>query len=120
MKFRLKGLGITLLVIFTLTVPMLAVHATPDGAELLAACKHSLEEGFSDIEGMMCTWYVTPCDCDYDKNNDIPRVCLPASTDIDALAREVITGLIAQPELQELNADIAANTILIRNYPCDN
>ena len=44
---------------------------------------------------------------------------MPPSPDVDALAHEVITGLIAQPELQELSADIAANTILIRNYPCD-
>ena len=93
--------------------------ADPSGAELLTACEQSLMKGFSGTEGMMCTWYVTPCDCDHEKNSDIPRVCLPASPDIDALAHEVATGLIAQPELLEKNADFAANTILIRKYPCD-
>jgi len=93
--------------------------ADPSGAELLTACEQSMMKGFSGMKGMMCTWYVTPCDCNYGNENELPRVCLPPSPDIDALAHEVITGLIAQPELQELNADIAANTILIRNYPCD-
>ena len=50
-------------------------------------------KGFPDAEGMMCTWYVTPCDCFQNADSEVPRVCLPLSPDIAVLAREVINGL---------------------------
>ena len=92
--------------------------ADPSGAKLLTACEQSLVNGFTGIEGMMCTWYVTPCDCDYSKGSETPRVCLPPSPDIEALAREVTAGLRAQPDLQGKGANIAAGLILTRIYPC--
>jgi len=94
------------------------VFAAPNGKDLLVACEHALDKGFTDAEGMMCTWYVTPCDCYYSVDSEIPRVCLPPAPDVAALAREVADGLAATPELLEKTADVAAGTILKRNYPC--
>ncbi len=96
----------------------ISVFATPNGKDLLTACEHALDKGFSDAEGMMCTWYVTPCDCFHSEDSEIPRVCLPASPDVAALAREVTEGLAATPELLGKTADVAAGTILKQNYPC--
>ena len=84
----------------------------------MSACEHSLTKGFTGTEGMMCTWYVTPCDCFHSEDSEIPRVCLPPAPDVDALAREVIEGLASRPELLEKSADVAAGTILEKTYPC--
>ena len=102
-----------LLLFFVSTV----VFAIPNGKDLLAACEHSLDKGFSGTEGMMCTWYVTPCDCFHDDNSEVPRVCLPPVPDRDALAREVTEGLAATPELLEKSADVAAGVILGKSFP---
>ncbi len=107
-------LFLSLLLFFVSTM----VFATPNGKDLLAACEHSLDKGFSGTEGMMCTWYVTPCDCFHDDNSEIPRVCLPPVPDINALAREVTKGLAATPELLEKSADVAAGVILGKSFPC--
>jgi len=96
----------------------ISVFATPNGRDLLAACEDALDKGFSDAEGMMCTWYVTPCDCFHGEDSEIPRVCLPPSPDVAVLAREVTGGLATSPELLDETADVAAGTILKRNYPC--
>jgi hypothetical protein len=93
--------------------------AAPSGKELLAACEQSLEDGFDGIAGQMCTWYVTPCDCDYGNKPDMPRVCLPASVPVEMLARDVVDGLSDQPGLQQKDADIATALILSRTYPCN-
>ena len=103
---------------FTLLFISTSLFATPNGRDLLAACEHSLDKGFSGAEGMMCTWYVTPCGCFHSKDSEIPRVCLPSSPDVNALAREVAEGLSATPELLDKNADVAAGTILKENFPC--
>lgn len=66
----------------------------------------------------MCTWYVTPCDCSHGENSEIARVCLPSDSDIDALSREVTEGLATTPELLGESADVAAETILQKTYPC--
>lgn len=95
-----------------------SVFAAPNGKDLLAACEHALDNGFTDTEGMMCTWYVTPCDCFHSVDSEIPRVCLPLAPDVAALAREVIGGLAATPELLDKTADVAVGTILKENYPC--
>ena len=102
----------------TLLLTSISVFATPNGKDLLTACEHALDKGFSDAEGMMCTWYVTPCDCFHGEDSEIPRVCLPASPDVAALAIEVTEGLAATPELLGKTADVAAGTILKKNYPC--
>lgn len=95
-----------------------STFAAPSGADLLTACENSLVKGFSGEEGMMCTWYVTPCDCDYGQANEVPRVCLPQSPDVEALARTVIAGLAKQTELQAKDASFAAATILSSLYSC--
>jgi len=95
-----------------------SAFAVPNGKDLLTACEHSLDKGFSGAEGMMCTWYVTPCDCFHGADSEIPRVCLPPSPDVTVLAREITEGLAATPELLNKTADVAAGTILKKNYPC--
>lgn len=95
------------------------VMAAPAASELLKACEHSLANGFEGIEGDMCTWYVTPCDCDYGMASDTPRVCLPKSEPVESLAQTVVEGLREQPELHAEDADFAAATILSRIYPCN-
>ncbi len=93
--------------------------ASPTGADVLATCEESLANGFQGITGMMCVWYVTPCDCDYGKDPAIPRVCFPDSMETEALAREVIEGLKSRPELQSKTAELASNSVLATKYPCD-
>lgn len=94
------------------------VCAAPSAADLEAACQQSLNEGFHGNEGMLCTWYVTPCDCDYGKKQEIPRVCLPGTVSVETLANEVMAGLQQQPELKTEDAGFAAALILSRIYPC--
>ncbi len=77
-----------------------------------------MKKGFSGAEGMMCAWYVTPCDCFHSDDSEIPRVCLSSAPDVDVLAREVMEGLIKSPDLLGKSADVAAGTILEKNYPC--
>ena len=93
--------------------------ASPTGADVIAACEQSLANGFQGIRGMMCVWYVTPCDCTYGKEAVVPRVCLPAAKETEALAREVIEGLKLRPELQSLSAELSANSVLADKYPCN-
>lgn len=92
--------------------------AAPAAADLLQACEHSLNNGFAGIEGEMCTWYVTPCDCDFGKENKLPRVCLPEQIAVETLARVVVDALKEQPGLHTEDADFAAAMILSRVYPC--
>ncbi len=94
------------------------LSATPSGEDLLRACTESLNNGFSSDAGMMCTWYVTPCDCFHADESEIPRVCLPTVPDIDQLARDVTQQLKAEPELLGKTADVAAGQILEKKYPC--
>lgn len=96
-----------------------AVFAAPSGGDLLIACKDSITNGFHGKNGMMCVWYVTPCDCHYGINEDIPRVCLPEKEPPELLAREIIDGLNTNPELLKESAEMAAGLILSPKYPCD-
>lgn len=95
-----------------------SLRAAPAANDLLRACESSLKNGFHGVEGELCYWYVTPCDCDYRKSPELPRVCLPKSIPTETLARTVIEGLKEQPELQSKEADYAAAVILSRIYPC--
>jgi hypothetical protein len=104
--------------ILCLWLPAKGALAAPSGADLLSACRHALSSKFAGTEGQMCIWYVTPCDCEAVRKPGAPRVCLPESVATEPLAREVVNGLEAQPELQLLDADIAAAKILSRIYPC--
>jgi len=105
--------------ILCLWMPVHGAHATPSGAEFLRACRHALSNEFAGIEGQMCTWYVTPCDCEAVRKPGAPRVCLPESVATEPLARAVVSGLETQPDLQLQDADVAAAKILSRIYPCN-
>ena len=95
------------------------VFAAPSADELLAACEDSLEKGFHGSTGMMCSWYVTPCDCHHGKDVAIPRVCLLGNEAEVLLATIVVEGLKSQPDLQSQSAEMAAGIILSSKYPCD-
>ena len=119
MSKRIRFLAPVPSLIFSfLVVYSFSSHATPSGKDLLEACEYTLDEGYTGTKGMMCTWYVTPCDCSYGERNKNPRVCLPIPPDVDSLTELVIVGLRTSPELLEKDAEFAANTILQRHYPC--
>jgi hypothetical protein len=90
--------------------------AAPTGNDLLIACNQSIKSGYNGIEGQMCTWYVTPCDCNIDKS--LPRVCLPENINTNELAQIVVNGLLEDETLQKEYAALSAATILSRHYPC--
>ena len=92
--------------------------AAPSGKQLLKACETALANGYRGMAASMCEWYVTPCDCKVAKPGPSPRVCLPEKISSTILARKVIDGLKAEPELSGKNAAYAAAVILARSYPC--
>jgi hypothetical protein len=92
--------------------------AAPGGADLAVACETALAEGFDGIHGRMCIWYVTACDCASGGAIELPRVCLPADAEIEALAAAVLQGLHEDPELLVADAALAAATVLSGIYPC--
>jgi Ssp1 endopeptidase immunity protein Rap1a len=108
---RIKWIGFLLFI-------SVEAFAAPSGNDLLLACEDSLVNGFQSKMGMMCIWYVTPCDCNFGKEKIVPRVCLPKKALHDDLARVVIAGLQKQPELQSETAEMAAGQILSPKYPC--
>lgn len=93
-----------------------AAYAAPTGAELLAACESALNSNFRGLRGKMCTWYVTPCDCD--TTPGLPRVCLTEPIEPQKLARTVTEVLKAIPEFQTRGAEEAVALILSEVYPC--
>ena len=94
------------------------VWASPGGNDLLAACSYALRNGFAGVEGAMCSYYVTPCDCAAVREAGVPRVCLPDDIPVKMLAHKVVDGLNAQPDLQLRTASAAAAAILSVDYPC--
>jgi hypothetical protein len=92
--------------------------ASPGGTDLLTACSHALKNNFADVEGAMCTYYVTPCDCAAVREAGVPRVCLPDDVPVETLAHKVVDGLVASPDLQLRTAAAAAGEILSVDYPC--
>ena len=93
--------------------------AAPSAKDRLAACEESLANGFHGSTGMMCSWYVTPCDCHHGKDPAVPRVCLTGNESEASLAKLVVDKLKAEPALQSELAEMAAGIILSANYPCD-
>jgi len=93
--------------------------AAPSAKDLLSACEDSLENGFHGTTGLMCSWYVTPCDCHHGKNIAIPRVCLIGNETEASLAKIVVDALKKKPTLQLKPAELAAGLILSSVYPCD-
>ena len=110
---------VSCLVLFLLLGLSLQVTASPTGKDIITACEESLASDFQGVMGMMCTWYVTPCDCTTGKNPEIKRVCLPDDRKVEDLAEEVIDGLKLKPELQSRSAEVASSIILSEKYPCD-
>lgn len=92
-------------------------HAAPTGAELLEVCESALRSNFRGLRGKMCTWYVTPCDCDTAPG--LPRVCLSDPIEPPKLAITVTEVLKALPELQLKSAEEAVAVILSEVYPCE-
>lgn len=105
------------LYIILLLVSMQA-YAAPDGADLLRACKTSINNGFEGIEGMMCEYYLTPCSCKVDESSTAPRFCPPAIASTADLAALVIDGLNQSSGLLDQDAQTAAAVILAKIYPC--
>jgi len=95
------------------------IYAAPSANDLLAACEDSLANGFHGATGLMCSWYVTPCDCHHGKDLVIPRVCLMGNESEASLAKIIVSGLKEQPALQLKPAEMAAGIILSAEYPCD-
>jgi hypothetical protein len=111
----LRRLCAPLILTATLLIQDVAI-AAPSGSDLLEACTLSMRDGFDSMKGKLCTWYVTPCDCNIDKT--IPMVCLPESVSTETLAGIVISGLQQRPDLQQLDATRAAAEILSASYSC--
>ncbi len=93
--------------------------AAPSAKDLLVVCEDALENGFHGSNGMMCAWYVTPCDCQHGKDLVIPRVCLSGNESEESLAKIVVNALKRQPTLQLKPAEMAAGIILSPGYPCN-
>ncbi len=91
--------------------------AAPTGAELLDVCETALKSNFRGLRGKMCTWYVTPCDCDTAPG--LPRVCLTEPILPPKLAFTVTQVLRAVPEFQLKSAEEAVALILSEVYPCE-
>ena len=113
---RGKAPWLALFLLFSLN---LQVTASPTGKDVITACEESLASDFQGVMGMMCTWYVTPCDCTTGKDPEIQRVCLPSDKEVEDLAEEVIEGLKLKPKLQSRSAEVASSIILSEKYPCD-
>ena len=103
------------LLLLLFTVP---VSAAPKAVDLLHACETFLADGLLGIEGQMCTWYVRPCECDPEKPGK-PKVCLPEGLSTGELARKVVAGLKSDPALLDLEADVAAARVLVKEFPCN-
>ncbi|MEQ8289643.1 MAG: Rap1a/Tai family immunity protein [Gammaproteobacteria bacterium] len=119
MKIQKKLIFPLSLLFSLMTVDARAESEMPGGAELLAACQYAQKYGYDNTRGMLCIWYVTPCDCEITKDENIPRVCLPTGIDHTVLAQRVIQGLLDNPGLQAQAAELAAARILSQDYPCD-
>ena len=96
-----------------------ALAAAPSGQQLLNACETALNNGYRGLSASMCEWYVTPCDCEAGSKERRPRVCLPEGISSEVLARKVIAGIKADPELTRKSAADAASLVLSRSYPCN-
>ncbi len=93
-------------------------QAATTGADLLTVCDTALKTNFRGMNGKMCIWYVTPCDCDFGGDTALPPVCLPDSVSNLTLAFMVTEMLKATPEFQKKDAGEAAALILSEVYPC--
>ena len=112
-NLKLSALCVASLVACTGIVPAQSIT----GNELVTACEKAIASEFTGNTGMICHWYVTPCDCNYG-NELLSRVCLPAEYNEEKLAQQVIDGLNSNPDLLSKEAAFAANSVLTTLYPC--
>jgi len=92
--------------------------AAPSANSLLEACEDALKNGFHGNTGLMCSWYVRPCDCQQGKDNAVPRVCLSGDETERHLGTIVVAGLKSHTALRLETAEMAAAIILSSKYPC--
>jgi hypothetical protein len=109
---------ITCLICIILMSSSPPLAAAPTGLQLRNACEIAITNGFKSNAGMLCEWYVRPCNCRDEKSARAPRVCLPDDVDYADLARKVVAGLKFETRLLTAEADLAAAIILSRSYPC--
>lgn len=107
------------LIMIVLLLPAYSMSVAPTGADLLEACQFAGKNGYDSTQGMMCIWYVTPCDCHFGKSKEIPRVCLPETVSHQQLADVVVRGIQQTPDLKQVSAEQAAANILSPLYPCE-
>ncbi len=112
MNRRITFWFVALLLSFTVDV-----HAVPTGSDLLLACSLARDNNFDSIQGQMCTWYVIPCNCNYDA--DIPQSCTPENMQVPELANIVIEGLTNNEALLNQTASKSAAIILAEQFSCN-
>ncbi len=93
-------------------------NPAPTGADLLQACTEAMASGYNSSKGMLCIWYVTPCDCEANNKPGLPRVCLPADISHERLAERIVREISQTPSLLKLSAEAAAASVLAPIYPC--
>ncbi len=113
---HMRCLIVTLIFLFGFNA---AVHAVPTSDELVTICERALNAGYVGRRAQMCTWYVTPCDCDVSSSGDMPRVCIPKGTPTARLARQVVEVLGELEEYQQPDGARAAAQVLAVIYPCE-
>ena len=101
-----------------ITVVSAQAMATPSSDDIVTMCERALSKGFRGRTAQMCTWYVTPCDCDAEQNN-APRVCVPEDIASKTLAEQVVTLLKGLPEFRQEDGPQAVAQVLAVRYPCD-
>lgn len=112
---------LSLSVLLTLVLPLSEAFAAPlSSGELIQVCQQALANGYSGRKAQMCTWYVSPCDCDRPNDQDFPRVCIPKSVPSAKLAEDVVFLLKELPEYKDSDGARAAAKLLAVLYPCPN
>ena len=118
MSFQILKISIVILGIFFYSSLYAMEKSSPTGKDLLESCQSFISSASTEMQQMLCTWYVLPCDCEQ-KDKNIPRVCLPKSVNEKDLAVLIVNELTLDKFLQQKTAAFAANTILQNYYPCN-
>ena len=94
-----------------------STFAAPSSDDIIKMCERALGNGFRGRPAQMCTWYVTPCDCDIGRNSAL-RVCVPEETATRVIAEQVVTLLNGLPEFRQKDGEKAVRQVLAVRYPC--
>ena len=81
-------------------------------------CERALANGYRGRPAQMCTWYVTPCDCDL-AQNELARACVPEDIPSKKIAEQVVTLLKGLPEFRQADGAKAVSEVLAVRYPCE-